>query len=191
MNLTFNIFIAILGIISVNLLILIFIKIFFFMEKSGKMYVHFQFIRNRHNFNKLGIEIINGAVSKDTFYLVLRSGTIFKEFADRIKRFRKLNGTRLIVIVPDIEVFLSNVNESLHRWCSELYENPDCNYTRALFLEPGEIKPNESRLVGYLFVSDGHNHSYDEGVCTVSVPSAKYLLGYINSLIKSGKRIEI
>lgn len=190
-DLVTNIIIGVVGTILTALLFRIYNEVRVLARRMPIKYTHFRFDRNREQFNELGIEILNGAVSNDTVYVVLRSGTFIGDFAKAIAKLREHAGTKLVVIVPDREIFSSNFGKELQAWITDLYENPDCASLRGLLLEPGKTRPSEARMAGYLFISDGHNHDDDEGFYTASAYSAKFLHGYLKSLVRAGKRVEI
>jgi len=184
-----SVFAVIVGISITVLLILIYRRLRNFAQGFGQGYFHLRYFRNRDDFNQIGIEILNGAVSDDTIYAVLRTGTFIDDFAQVISRFRGYSNTRFIVITPDSEVFLVNSHPELRSWITALYENPNCVGVRALLLEPGCTQPSEDRMRGYLFISDGHVHRDDEGFYTNTTYSARFLLGYLKCLIESGDRV--
>jgi hypothetical protein len=149
---------------------------------------HLAHKKNREKFNKQGVEILNGAIPNDTVYTILRSGTLGADFSNAFDRFHMLTNTKLVVIVPNEEVFLSNFDQRLKVCITEIYENPTCQNVRALLLEPGNQK-EDHRMAGYFFISDGHNHQDDDGFYTVSTYSKKFLLYFLKSLINTGKKV--
>jgi hypothetical protein len=147
--------------------------------------------RGRKAFDKIGIEIVNGAIAHDTVYIAMRSGTFGDEFTHSLQRFRTHSGTRLVIVVPDREVFLSNCRRELVLLLTELYENPNCSSARILLLDPGRPTPSEGRKKGYLFVSNGHIHEDDDGFYTNTPCAASFVLGYLKAMIASGTRIHL
>jgi hypothetical protein len=162
----------------------IYAKLDMISHDEERRITHFTIVRDRQHFNSIGIEILNGAMSYDTFYLILRSGTFNEVFRNGLEAFVNREGTRLIFVVPDKEVFLSNLDKSPALRNAECYENPNCEGMRALLLEPGKAKPDPRRMVGYLYLSDAHNHDADEGFYTNSRVSAEFLLAFMKLLIK-------
>lgn len=154
-------------------------------------YSHLRYFRDREKFNEIGVEIVNGAVSGDTLYLIMRSGTFEEKFAKVVGKFRGHDNTRLIVITPETSVFLENFDGEFKKWISELYENPFCNEVRGMLLEPANTPGIKDRMRGYLFISDGHVHSDDDGFYTNTNHSAEFLHGYFKSLISSSKQIKL
>ncbi len=161
------------------------------MDKASQNPSHLRYHRDRSDFNEIGIEILNGTVAYDTVYIVLRSGTFIGDFAKALAKFRSHTGTKLIVIVPNKEVFLSNFGGALQTWITELYENPVCAGVRGLILEPGMTQPSEVRMRGYWFISDGHVHEDDDGFYTNTAYSAKFLLNYFKLLIQTGTPVSL
>jgi hypothetical protein len=161
------------------------------VEAKPQEYSHFRYYKDRDEFNKLGIEILYGAISGDTIYVILRTGTFIGDFSKALEEFRSKNDTHMIVIVPDRKVFLGKFGEPLQKWINELYENPKCDGVRALILEPGKGNPSEARLKGYFFISDGVTQTDDDGFYAKTNLSSKFLLGYCKMLVFSGTQIDL
>jgi hypothetical protein len=190
-EITINLLIGVFGTVLTALLLRVYALTKSMARRVPLSHSHFRFYRGRAKFNELGTEILNGAVATDTVYIVLRSGTFISHFAGAISKFREHRDTRLIVVVPDQKVFLANFGGALRTWITDLYENPDCAGMRALLLEPGAMRPSETRKAGYLFASDGHNHDDDEGFYTASPHSSAFLHGYVRSLVRAGTPVPV
>jgi len=154
---------------------------------AGKHFLHKW---DREAFNRQGIEILNGAVANDTVYTILRSGTLSDDLSQAFKKFHKLESSKIVVIVPNKEVFISNFDNSLKGCFSEICENAACNSVRALLLEPRNSEET-NRMAGYLFVSDGHNHEDDDGFYAASAYSKKFILDYLKALINTGQKVDV
>jgi hypothetical protein len=186
---TFNLILSVAGVIITALLVRIYTQVRTLAQRAPFSRTHFRFYRGRKRFNELGIEILNGAVSGDTIYLILRSGTFIGEFAKALAKFRGHADTKCIVITPSAQVFFSNYGRALGAWITDIYENADCDGPRALLLEPGTRNTGEPREAGYLFVSDGHNHADDEGFYAASPQALDFIRGYILNAVKAGNPV--
>lgn len=154
-------------------------------------YSHIRYYRGRKVFNSIGIEIVNGCVASDTIYLVMRSGTFEDDFIRVLTSFHELGKAKIVLIVPDKQVFLSNFRKEIQDCITEAYVNPYCSEARGILLKPKNIDLDRNRMRGYLFISDGHVHTADDGFYTATDYSARFLLGYFESLIKSGQKISL
>jgi len=152
---------------------------------------HFRSVHTRNEFNELGINILKNSEFGDTVYLILRTGSLIKDFATALRDSCQQKDTKLIVIVPNSQVFLAEkgYGEMLEPLITELHENPKCEDQRGLVLEPGIGNPSEGRIKGYFFVSDGIKTELDGGFSTETKTSSKFLLEYCKMLIKTGSQI--
>jgi hypothetical protein len=185
-EITINLILGVVGVAITALLVRIYAQVRNLARRLPFSRTHFRFYRGRAKFNELGIEILNGAVSGDTVYLILRSGTFIQDFAKALADFRSHEDTKCIVITPSTQVFLSNYGPALRAWVTEIYEDPNCGGIRALLLEPGMRTTGSPREAGYLFVSDGHNHDDDEGFYAASPQAIEFLRGYVLNAVKAG-----
>jgi hypothetical protein len=78
---TENLILGIVGVAITALLVRIYAQVRNLARRVPFSRAHFRFYRGRVKFNELGIEILNGAVSGDTVYLILRSGTFIGDFS--------------------------------------------------------------------------------------------------------------
>jgi hypothetical protein len=184
--------IILLEIISIGILLYILIDVKDIRRRSHPVEnpSHLRYIRDRSEFNKIGVEITNGTTSGDTLYLVLRSGTIESEFSAALRKFRSHQDTNLIVIVSNQHTFLSNCSVEFTPLISKVYENPDCEGVRAMLLEPEDPVRDAARMGGYFYISDGHHHQSDDGFYAVSPYSNTFLRTYMKMLVKSGEQIK-
>lgn len=155
----------------------------------------FQFFRTRAKNQRRGSVILNDGKENDIAYIILRSGQFtnkFEDFANNIYHFSKKKGTQVIVIVPNAQNFLDSLGGALEKWITELYENIDCQNVRALVLEQNPLDSSlPTRNEGYFFITDGVNLENDEGFRSLSNVSANFLIGYVKSLIRAGRRVQI
>lgn len=159
------------------------------IEQMYNNYSHIRYYQNREKFNTIGIEIVNGSTIGDKIYLIMRSGTFGGEFFDTVSNFRSHKNTRLVVITPDREIFLSNCNSDLKELITDFYENDRCEGVRGMLLYPSEN--STKRMKGYIFISDGHVHAEDDGFYTNTVYSARFLRDYMNMLIDTGREMTL
>ncbi len=174
--------IIIIFLILLNIIMGSFIIYYIYANKKAllspdNIFYRLHFFKGRSRFNDIGTEIMNGAISGDTIYMVFRSGTVGSAFSKSLKQYLELPRPTLNIIVPDAKLFLSKADPVFKNSTINIYESSYALNIRLMLLKPdmrSDKDDGTKRMVGYILFSNSYDHASDEGF---------YLIGHENVFI--------